>query len=54
MIPVRALDPNTPFGPYRVKVKSLGELMPASDLGLDLICDGILSGSPFVYDEPLA
>lgn len=51
MIPVRALDPNTPFGPYRVKVRSLEEMMPGADPGLDLICDGILSGKPFVYDE---
>jgi hypothetical protein len=51
MIPVRALDPNTSFGPYRVKVKSLDELMPGADPGLDLICEGILSGKPFVFDE---
>lgn len=51
MIPVRALDPNTPFGPYRVKVQSLEDLMPGADPGLDLICEGILSGKPFVFDE---
>ncbi|TAK64220.1 hypothetical protein [Methylobacter sp.] len=48
MIPLRSLDPHTYFGPYRVKVNHLDELLPDADPGLSVICNGILSGSPFV------
>ncbi len=36
-------------GPYTVAAHSLRELMPGQDLGLDVICDGILKGTPFIY-----
>jgi hypothetical protein len=35
--------------PFRVDIQSLDELRPGQSNGLDVICDGILSGSPFVY-----
>ena len=53
MIPVRAVAPTTgmmaKFLKYRLDVSSLEALRPGVDPGLDVICDGIMSGSPFVY-----
>lgn len=51
MIPVNALKPARHFGPYKVKVDSLDALMQGRDPGLDVICEGILNGSPFVYES---
>ena len=36
--------------PYRVAVETLADLLPGQDPGLDVICDGILHGSPFVFE----
>lgn len=36
--------------PYRFR-GGLDDLKPGRTPGLDLVCDGILSGAPFVYDE---
>jgi hypothetical protein len=49
MIPVKALKPMKRFAPYKVEVDAIDELMPGYDPGLDVICDGILNGTPFVY-----
>ena len=41
---------------FDIGVTTLEELLPGSDPGLDSICDGILTGSPFVasdYTEPV-
>jgi hypothetical protein len=49
MIPLRNLKPLKHFGPYKVHVDKLQELEPGTDPGLDLICNGILTGSDFVF-----
>jgi hypothetical protein len=53
MIPVRAVRPATgvmaKIVKYQLDVQTLDQLMPGADPGLDVICDGILTGSPFVY-----
>jgi hypothetical protein len=49
MVPIGCMEPVSGWPPYRVNVSRLGELRPGADPGLDIICDGILSGSPFVY-----
>ena len=49
MISVKALKPARFFGPYKVQVESLEDLTPGSDPGLDVICGGILTGTPFVH-----
>jgi len=49
MVPVRAFDPASPTGPFTVTISSLGDLLPGRDPGLDVLCDGILNGSPFVF-----
>jgi hypothetical protein len=48
MIPVRSLAPAA--REVRLDVGSLQDLEPGRDPGLDVICDGIMHGSPFVFD----
>lgn len=50
MIPLASIDP-TPEKkiPFEVSAKSLKELLPGVDDGLDLICDGILKDTPYIY-----
>ncbi len=49
MIPVAATVPASGWPPFTLSIGSLSELEPGADLGLDVICDGILTGSPFEY-----
>jgi hypothetical protein len=53
MVPVTSIAPATGMiarqVKYRVGVRELGDLQPGRDPGLDVICEGILSGRPFVY-----
>ena len=55
MIPLASISP-TPEKkiPFEVSIKSLKELLPGVDDGLDLICDGILKGSPYNYHSEQA
>ncbi len=50
MIPLKALKPLKRLAPYAVNVTSIDELRPGYDQGLDAICDGILAGSPFIFN----
>jgi hypothetical protein len=50
MIPVRCMTPVSGWPPYRITVDGLEDLLPGRDPGLDVICDGILNGSPFVFE----
>jgi len=53
MIPITTIVPNTGLAArqnkYRINVSRLDDLRPGRDPGLDVICDGILRGEPFVY-----
>jgi hypothetical protein len=49
MIPLPMMAAAEGKSPFRVDIQSLDELRPGRSNGLDVICDGILSGSPFVY-----
>ena len=53
MIPLRSVAPTTgrlaKFLKYRLDVSSLDALRPGADPGLDVVCAGIMTGSPFVY-----
>lgn len=49
MIPLRCVEKVKGHPPYQVNIESLDQLMPGNDPGLDVICDGILRGAPFVY-----
>lgn len=49
MIQIRFMRHSESWPPYKVDIAKLDELMPGADPGLDVICDGILNGSPFIY-----
>ncbi|MFH1884903.1 MAG: capsule biosynthesis protein [Planctomycetota bacterium] len=50
MIPLFFITPQPgDWPPYRLALTNLEELLPGKSLGLDVICDGILTGSEFIY-----
>lgn len=49
MIPFDFMEPTGAWPPYCPSIESLEQLMPGADRGLDIVCDGILKGAPFVY-----
>jgi hypothetical protein len=49
MIPVPAMGRSRVTGvPYTIERTDLAALLPGGSAPLDLICDGILKGSPFI------
>ncbi|WP_347257678.1 capsule biosynthesis protein [Methylocaldum sp.] len=53
MIPLDLMEPTGAWPPYRPSIESLEQLMPGRDTGLDIVCDGIMNGTPFVYPAEL-
>ena len=49
MIPVSQMESTGREPQFRINCKTLSDLMPGRSKGLDVICEGILTGSPFVY-----
>jgi hypothetical protein len=49
MIPIQCMEPVPGKVPFAIRFDQLDALLPGADPGLDIICDGILSGTPFVY-----
>ena len=49
MIPLNIMDPTNGVIPYKVGINKIEELEEGADLGLDIICDGILNGTEFIY-----
>jgi hypothetical protein len=49
MIPLQAAEPKATPPLWHINVEALAHLQPGVDRGLDVICDGILSGAPFIY-----
>ena len=49
MLPLPFLIPSKSKAMYDLGIESLEELLPGNYPGLDVICEGILNGSPFVY-----
>ena len=49
MIPLEELEPREGHPPYRLAINRIEQLGSDSSPGYDLICRGILDGSPFVY-----
>jgi len=51
MIPLAFIEPNAGYPIYRLKLDRLQQLLPGESRGLDTICDGILTRSPFVLGD---
>jgi hypothetical protein len=49
MIPLEMFEPTSAWPPYRVRLAGLEDLQPGRSRGLDVVCDGILHGSEFIY-----
>jgi len=49
MIPLSFMEPTGKWPPYRLQIQSLDNLLPNCNPGLDVICDGILNGTEFIY-----
>ena len=49
MVPVPSIVPTKAVPPFRIELERLDDLLPGRQPGLDVICDGILNGSPFIY-----
>ncbi len=50
MVPVEVIQPTDSAYAFRVSVNHLADLMPSKNVGLDVICDGILSGKDFIHE----
>lgn len=46
MIPLSFMEQGTP---YHLAIQTLKQLLPGSEPGLDVICDGIMNGSEFIF-----
>jgi hypothetical protein len=50
MIPLEFMEPTGGNPPFRINLKTIDGLRPGKSRGLDLICDGILNGTDFIFD----
>jgi hypothetical protein len=53
MIPLTYMKPKEGSPPYEIQISDLEELLTGQNLGLDVICDGILKGTEFIYPAEL-
>lgn len=54
MIPLPMVVPNEGFPPFKIKLENgASDLTPGKSLGLDVICDGILNGTDFIYPDEM-
>ena len=51
MIPLPFIEPKTHYPIYCLKLTKLDHLFPGQSKGLDTICNGILQGKPFVFNN---
>ena len=49
MIPIEFMAPAKGNPPFKLELTRLDALRPGGSPGLDIVCEGILSGTPFVY-----
>jgi hypothetical protein len=49
MIPIDQVAPTGSQPQFRLTIDRVDDLLPGKSTGLDVICDGILRGTPFVY-----
>ncbi len=53
MIPLEFMVPAAGNPPFRIELDSIRELLPEASRGLDVVCQGILEGTEFVYPAEL-
>jgi hypothetical protein len=51
MIPVELTRPHKRWAPFLLDLERLDQCRPGRSAGLDVICDGILTGREFIYPE---
>ena len=49
MIPLTFLRREASMRYFNLHIESADDLAPGRSLGLDVICEGILAGKPFIY-----
>lgn len=49
MVPFSCIKERKGWPPFAVHIDSLDDLAPGKSPGLDIVCDGILVGTPFIY-----
>ncbi|HJY26731.1 MAG TPA: hypothetical protein VJ306_01760 [Pyrinomonadaceae bacterium] len=49
MIPLSFMKESKVGAPFRLELETIEQLLPGRDLGLDVICDGIMNGREFIY-----
>jgi capsular polysaccharide biosynthesis protein len=49
MIPIDQVEPTGGQPQFRLAIDAIDDLLPDRSPGLDIVCDGILHGTPFVY-----
>lgn len=49
MIPLRLIEPGKGWVPFRMPSERFASLKPGMDAGLDVVCDGILKGTDFIF-----
>lgn len=49
MIPLECVEERKGWPPFGVTIRNLSDLAPAKSMGLDVVCQGILEGAPFIY-----
>jgi hypothetical protein len=49
MVPVSSMVPTKAVPPFKLAIETIEELLPGRQPGLDVICEGILKGTPFIY-----
>jgi hypothetical protein len=49
MIPIAQVEPTGGEPQFRIKINGLSDLEPGRSPGLDIICEGILRGTDFIY-----
>lgn len=50
MVPVEVIEPRGSAYSFRLNVNHLADLVPGKNTGLDVICNGILTGEDFIYE----
>lgn len=49
MIPLECIEEKKGWPPFRVAIHGLSDLSLGRSQGLDVVCEGILTGTPFIY-----